>query len=133
MFNIFIFLSTILGSVVSAYLGENSIRSQSEDDSPAFKNFSLRAQGANAALSADSFASFSLTAQHGNFQRLFLDLTRLHARLDIPSGSKFISGAVSVAHDLYKSQIPTTDAIQAVCPNVMLSFQQQVTLALSKH
>lgn len=118
--------SGILGSVVSAYLGENSIRSQSEDASPAFKNFSLRAQGANAALSADLFASFSLTAQHGNFQRLFLDLTRLHARLDIPSGSNFISGAVSVARDLYKSQMPITEAIQAVCPNVMLSFQQQI-------
>ncbi|CAH9129600.1 unnamed protein product [Cuscuta epithymum] len=118
--------SGILGVVVSAYQGENSIRSQSEDESLPFRKFSLRTQGQNSALSADLFASFSLSAQHGNFQRLFLDLSKFDARFDIPSGSKFISGLTSVAHHLYKTQVPSTDAIQAICPNAMVSFQQQI-------
>ncbi|VFQ60963.1 unnamed protein product [Cuscuta campestris] len=116
----------ILGVVLSACIGENSMRLKKEDESLPFRNFSLRAQRENAALSADLFASFSLSAQHGNFRRFFLDLSKFDARFDIPCGSKFISGVTSVARDLHKSLVPSTEAIQAVCPNAMVSFQQQI-------
>ncbi|CAI9771126.1 unnamed protein product [Fraxinus pennsylvanica] len=118
--------SGILGAVFTASIGENSIRAQIEDGSLSSKGFSLQARGANSAILADLFASASLSAQHGNFQRLFLDLTQFYARLDIPSGSKFLSGATRLACDLYNSQTPTTQAVQAICPTASLSFQQQI-------
>lgn len=77
------------------------------------------------------FASITLTAQHGNFQRLFLDLTRFQARLDFPRGSKFLSGATNLAQDLLNSQKPNMDDVQAICPNATLSLQQQVTPVLT--
>ncbi|KAL0414881.1 UNVERIFIED_CONTAM: protein TRIGALACTOSYLDIACYLGLYCEROL 4, chloroplastic [Sesamum radiatum] len=63
---------------------------------------------------------------HGNFQKLFLDLTRFYTRLDIPSGSKFLVGASQVAFDLYNSQAPSIEAVQAICPTATLSIQQQI-------
>ncbi|CAA3030432.1 TRIGALACTOSYLDIACYLGLYCEROL 4, chloroplastic [Olea europaea subsp. europaea] len=118
--------SGILGAVITASIGENSIRAQVEDGSLNSKGFGLRARGANSAILADLFASASLSAQHGNFQRRFLDLTQFYARLDIPSGSKFLSGATRLACDLYNSETPTMQAVQAICPTASLSFQQQI-------
>ncbi|GFP83078.1 protein trigalactosyldiacylglycerol 4 chloroplastic [Phtheirospermum japonicum] len=111
--------STTLGTVIAACLGDNSVRTHHE-------SFGFRAQGAKSAVLADIFASASLSAQHGNFQKLFLDLTRFNARVDIPSGSKFLRGASQVAFDLHNSQVPTLEAIQAICPSASLSFQQQI-------
>ncbi|KAL2456958.1 Protein TRIGALACTOSYLDIACYLGLYCEROL 4 [Forsythia ovata] len=116
----------ILGAVITASIGDNSIRAQVEDGSLSSKGFSLQARGANSAILADLFASVSLSAQLGNFQKLFLDLTRFYARIDIPSGSKFLSGATRVAHDLYNSQVPSMRAVQEICPTASLSFQQQI-------
>ncbi|KAM7487977.1 hypothetical protein LguiB_025461 [Lonicera macranthoides] len=118
--------SGIIGAVVSASLGENSPRAQVDDESMGFNGFSLRARGANSAFLADIFASVSLSAQHGNFQRLFFDLTRVYTRLDFPSGSKFLSGATRLANDFYNSKAPCMEAVQAVCPNATLSVQQQI-------
>ncbi|KAK4478371.1 hypothetical protein RD792_017661 [Penstemon davidsonii] len=118
--------STILGTVIAASLGENSSRAQAEDES-----FGFLAQGANSAALADLFASVSLTAQHGSFQKLFLDLTRFHARLDIPSGSKFLLGASRMAFDLYNSKVPSLEAVQTICPSASLSYQQQIAGPLS--
>lgn len=111
-----------LGSVITASLGDYSVRGSAEYDS-----FGLHAKGANSVISADLFASASLSAQHGNFQKRFLDLTRFYARLDIPSVSKFINGASRVAFALYNSQVPSMGAVQTVTPSASLSFQQQVT------
>jgi hypothetical protein len=86
----------------------------------------LQASGIKSSFLADIFGSISFTAQHGNFQRLFLDLSRFQARLEFPSGSKFLSGATSLAQDLLNSQKPNMEAVQAVCPDATLSFQQQV-------
>lgn len=83
------------------------------------------------AFLADLFASVSFTAQHGNYQRLFLDLTRFHARLDFPSGSRFVAGAAQVAQNLLNSQRPCLEDIQTICPNASLSLQQQVPTFLS--
>ncbi|KAJ4721883.1 protein TRIGALACTOSYLDIACYLGLYCEROL 4, chloroplastic-like [Melia azedarach] len=74
----------------------------------------------------DSFGSVALTAQHGTFQRRFVDLTRFYTRLDFPSGSKFLSGATLLARDFFNSQQPSLETIRAVCPNVFLSVQQQI-------
>lgn len=108
------------GSVIAASLGENSTRQEHD-------SFRLCAKGANYAASADLFASASLSAQLGNFQKLFLDLTRFRARLDIPAGYKFLNGACKVAQALYNSQAPSVEAVQAITPSATLSFQQQVT------
>lgn len=113
--------SAILGSVITASLGDNSIRAQAHDES-----FRLCAKGANYAVSTDLFASASLSAQLGNFQKLFLDLTRVHARVDIPSGSKFLNGASKVGLALYNSEAPSVEALQAMSPCATLSFQQQI-------
>ncbi|XP_059289594.1 protein TRIGALACTOSYLDIACYLGLYCEROL 4, chloroplastic isoform X2 [Lycium ferocissimum] len=118
--------SWILGAVFSAYLGDNSMKGQRSCSLQGLKDFDLRIQGANSAVSVDSFASASLTAQHGNFQRLFLDLTRVHTRFDFPSGSKLLSGITSVAYSLYNSQEPKVEALQAICPRASLCFQQQI-------
>ncbi|KAG6428250.1 hypothetical protein SASPL_112501 [Salvia splendens] len=114
--------STILGTVITTSLGENSLTPRGQDE----ETFRLCAKGANYAASADLFASASLSAQLGNFQKNFLDLTRFHARLDIPSGSKFINGAYKVARELYNSEAPTAEALQAITPSATLSFQQQM-------
>ncbi|CAA2972984.1 TRIGALACTOSYLDIACYLGLYCEROL 4, chloroplastic [Olea europaea subsp. europaea] len=86
----------------------------------------ISASGILGAVITASIGENSIRAQHGNFQRLFLDLTRFHARLDIPSGSKFLSGATLLASDLYNSQTPTMQALQAICPTASISFQQQI-------
>ncbi|CAB4262429.1 unnamed protein product [Prunus armeniaca] len=119
--------SGIIGAAMTASFGDSSVRSQIADDDPeGFRGFSIRAPEVKSAFLADIFASASFTAQHGNFQRLFLDLTRFHARLDFPSGSKFLSGATHLAQDFFNSQQPNLEAIQDICPNATLSLQQQI-------
>ncbi|PSR85244.1 Protein TRIGALACTOSYLDIACYLGLYCEROL like [Actinidia chinensis var. chinensis] len=118
--------SGILGAVLTACLGDNLVRSQVEDNSLPFEGLGLRASGINSTILADIFASMSVSMQHGNFQRLFLDLTRFNARMDIPSGSKLFSGATQLAQDLYNSRQPRVEAIQAICPKATLSLQQQI-------
>ncbi|KAF7842944.1 protein TRIGALACTOSYLDIACYLGLYCEROL 4, chloroplastic [Senna tora] len=118
--------SGIIGAAVTTAFGENSTRALAEDDRQGPKGFYLEAYGIKSSFLADLFASVSFTAQYGNFQRPSLDLTRFQARLDFPSGSKFLSGATSVTQDLLNSQNPSLDAIQAICPNATFSLQQQI-------
>lgn len=123
--NYLYFIIFTSGTVITASLGDNSVRVHAEEES-----FAFRAKATNSAILADLFASASLSAQHGNFQKLFLDLTRFNARIDIPSGSKFLVGASRLAVDLYNSQVPTVEAVQAICPSASLSIQQQVFLII---
>ncbi|KAL2340167.1 hypothetical protein Fmac_008107 [Flemingia macrophylla] len=115
--------SGIIGAAASTAFGDNSARAQVEDGIP---GFSLQASGIKSSFLADIFASVSFTAQHGNFQRHFLDLTRFQARLDFPSGFKFLSSATGLTQDLLNSQKPSMEAVQAVLPNATLSLQQQI-------
>ncbi|CAI9094927.1 OLC1v1030760C2 [Oldenlandia corymbosa var. corymbosa] len=117
--------SALIGAVSTTFLGNKSIMEKTEDASQ-LKGFGLRVHGANSAVLADMFASISFSAQHGNFQRLFLDLTRLNLRLDFPSVSKFLFGAAHVGYDLYNSQIPNLESIETIFPNTTFSFQQQI-------
>uniref|UniRef100_A0A2N9EI98 Protein TRIGALACTOSYLDIACYLGLYCEROL 4, chloroplastic n=1 Tax=Fagus sylvatica TaxID=28930 RepID=A0A2N9EI98_FAGSY len=116
--------SGIIGAALTASVGDCSVRSQ--DDSQDSNGFFFQASGLKSAFLADLFASVSLTAQHGNYQRLFLDLTRFHARFDFPSGSRFLEGATHVVQKLLNSQQPSLEAVQAICPNATLSLQQQI-------
>jgi len=75
---------------------------------------------------ADLFASVTFTAQYGNFQRLFLDLTRASARFDITSGSLFLCGASRLAQDFFFSRRPDVETFCDICPDVTVSLQQQV-------
>ncbi|KAI8566931.1 hypothetical protein RHMOL_Rhmol02G0080700 [Rhododendron molle] len=118
--------SGILGTVVTACIGNNLVKSQIEDKSLPFEGLSLHAPGVNSSIFTDLFGSISLSVQHGNFQRLFLDLTRVYAGMDFPSGSKFFPGAVQVAQDIYNSRQPSTEAIRTICPKATLSLQQQI-------
>lgn len=114
------------GAAVTASFGDNSSRVQLPDDFQGFRGSCLQAHGVKSAFLADLFATLSFTAQHGNFQRLFLDLSRFHARLNFPSGSKLLSGATRLAQDFFNSEQPSMEALQAISPYTTLSFQQQV-------
>ncbi|TKY72676.1 TRIGALACTOSYLDIACYLGLYCEROL 4 [Spatholobus suberectus] len=113
----------IIGAAATTAFGDNSARAQAKDSSP---GLFLQAFGLKSSFLADIFASVSFTAQHGNFQRLFLDLTRFQAQLDFPSGFKFLSGATGLTQDLLNSQQPSMEAVQAILPNATLSLQQQI-------
>lgn len=119
-------VSGVIGAAVMACFGDNSVRPQVVDESQQFEGFCLRAPAVKSTLLVDTFSSVSFTAQHGNFQRLLLDLTRFHARLDFPSASKFLSGATRLAQDFCNSQQPTMETVQAICPKATVSFQQQI-------
>lgn len=73
-------------------------------------------------LSADLFGSVCYTFQHGRFRKLYGDLTRIDARLDICSASAF---ATRVLNGLKKSSIDRAE-IPASSPRLNLIFQQQV-------
>lgn len=115
--------SGIIGAAATTAFGDNSARAKVEDGIP---GIFLQASGIKSSFLADMFASVTFTAQHGNFQRDFLDLTQFQARLDFPSGFKFLSGATGVTQDLLNSQKPSMEAVQAILPNATLSLQQQI-------
>ncbi|CAJ1975932.1 unnamed protein product [Sphenostylis stenocarpa] len=115
--------SGIIGAAATIAFGDNSARGQIEDGSP---GYFLQVSGVKSSYLADMFASVSFTAQHGNFQRLFLDLTQFQARLDFPSGFKFLSAATGLTQDLLNSQKPSLEAVQAILPNATLSLHQQI-------
>ncbi|CAI0375503.1 unnamed protein product [Linum tenue] len=128
-----IFLSTphvsasgIIGAVMTASHGDNSVASEVDDSQCPAAGFSYRSHALKSAAHADLFSSVSFMAQHGSFQKWFLDLTRFHVRLNFPSGRKFLSGATQLAHDFVNSQQPTNKALEAICPSATISLQQQI-------
>lgn len=116
----------LTGAAATASFGDNAVKSHVADISQNNTGICFNAPAIKSALRGDVFAAVAFTAQLGNFQRLFLDLTRFHACLDFPSGSKFLTGAVLLAQDLLNSQRPNLETLQAICPNATLSLQQQV-------
>ncbi|XVF71864.1 hypothetical protein PTKIN_Ptkin12aG0073600 [Pterospermum kingtungense] len=116
--------SGIIGASLTASFGENSVRLCK--DAEEIKCFSFHNPTLRSAILGDIFASLSLTAQHGKFQRLFSDLTRFSVRLDFPSGSKLLSGAIQLAQDFLNSHQPSSEVVKMICPNTTLSFQQQI-------
>ncbi|MED6143319.1 hypothetical protein PIB30_005238 [Stylosanthes scabra] len=118
-----------IGAAATTGIGEIAERARANEDSIGF--FIDVPDGLNASFLADTFASGSLTAQLGNFQKPYLDLTQFQAQLNIPSGTKFFNGARNLAREFLQSRKPSLDDFQAVCPNATLSFQQQIFGPLS--
>ncbi|XP_068663504.1 protein TRIGALACTOSYLDIACYLGLYCEROL 4, chloroplastic-like [Aristolochia californica] len=120
-------MSGVIGAVVNACFGEKTERpSATAAQSLGFRNYILHAESSDSSLTTDFFGSVSCTAQYGNFQRLFFDLTRLNTRLDFPSGSMFLSSTAHLARSVYNSQQPNPEAVCLVCPQALVSFQQQI-------
>ncbi|XP_042394608.1 protein TRIGALACTOSYLDIACYLGLYCEROL 4, chloroplastic-like [Zingiber officinale] len=120
--------SGVIGTVASVSLGDCSARFSDEErlHLQASNAFRICAQRNNLAAFVDFFASLSTSAQYGNFQRPFLDLTRLNAQMHFPSGSSFLSGVAGLAQNLYNSQELNLEQLGAVCPELTLSLQQQI-------
>lgn len=75
-------------------------------------------------LNADLFGSVCYTFQHGNFRKLYGDLTRLDARLDICSASAFSKGLVNI----FRRSLANGTRNPLSSPRLNLAFQQQVIL-----
>ncbi|GKA90919.1 hypothetical protein Tco_0812789 [Tanacetum coccineum] len=94
----------IIGGVMTACFGDNSVRVPPVDgllNGSCGKGFGLGARRGNCAILADSFASVSLSAQLGTFQKMFLDLTRVQALLDFPLVHLFFQGATRMWQRIY--------------------------------
>ncbi|TKW12820.2 hypothetical protein SEVIR_5G061000v4 [Setaria viridis] len=116
----------IVGAVASGYLGDCSRRVSIRDETQRSNAFRMFNERNKFAAFADLFASVTFTAQYGNFQRLFLDLTKASARFDIASGSLFLCGASRLAQDFFFSRRPDIETFCDVCPDVTVSLQQQI-------
>ncbi|KAF8672572.1 hypothetical protein HU200_049258 [Digitaria exilis] len=116
----------IVGAVASAYLGDCSRRVSTLDEARRSNAFRMFDERNKFAAFGDLFASVTFTAQYGNFQRLFLDLTKASARFDIASGSLFLCGASQLAQDFFFSRRPNIETFCDVCPDVTVSLQQQM-------
>jgi hypothetical protein len=95
-----------------------SIRDETQK-SNAFRMFNERKKFA---AFGDLFASINFTAQYGNFQHLFLDLTRASARCDISSGSLFLCSASRLARDFFFSRRLDIETFCDVCLDVVVSL-----------
>ncbi|KAK1663919.1 hypothetical protein QYE76_052078 [Lolium multiflorum] len=116
----------IVGAVASGSFGDCSKRISVPEETRKSNAFRVFHERNKFAAFADLFASVNFTAQHGNFQRLFLDLTRVSARFDISSGSLFLRGASRLAQDFFFSRRPDLETFCDVCPDVIVSLQQQI-------
>lgn len=119
-------LTGIVGAVASGYLGNCSRRVALRDETQKSNAFRMFSERNKCAAFADLFASVTFTAQYGNFQRLFLDLTKASARFDINSGSLFLCGASRLAQDFFFSRRPDVETFCDICPDVTVSLQQQI-------
>ncbi|CAD6213076.1 unnamed protein product [Miscanthus lutarioriparius] len=119
-------LTGIVGAVASGYLGNCSRRVAIRDETQKSNAFRMFDERNKCAAFADLFASVTFTAQYGNFQRLFLDLTRASAQFDITSGSLFLCGASRLAQDFFFSRRPDVETFCDICPDVTVSLQQQI-------
>ncbi|MBA0562810.1 hypothetical protein Golob_007831, partial [Gossypium lobatum] len=104
-------ISGIIGGTCAAWFGKGSknVESQSEENIPTTNN-------KRSPLSADFFGSACYTFQHGQFRKLYGDLTRVDARLDLSSLSSF-------AKRIFKSSSANKSLSS---PRLNLIFQQQI-------
>ncbi|KAL4379011.1 hypothetical protein GQ457_02G000060 [Hibiscus cannabinus] len=105
-------ISGIIGGTCAAWFGKYSenVESQGDDTLPTSNN-------KRSPLNVDLFGSACYTFQHGQFRKLYGDLTRFDARLDIFSLSSFAKRASRVSSSADKSLLS---------PRLNLIFQQQV-------
>ncbi|OMO69681.1 hypothetical protein CCACVL1_19337 [Corchorus capsularis] len=109
-------ISGIIGGTCAAWFGgrksSTSAESQGEGDVPL--NINKRSR-----LNVDLFGSVCYTFQHGQFRKLYGDLTRVDARLDINSLS-------SLAGRIFKGSSASSVDNSLSSPRLNLIFQQQV-------
>ncbi|KAK9013872.1 hypothetical protein V6N11_041863 [Hibiscus sabdariffa] len=105
-------ISGIIGGTCAAWFGKYSanVESQGDDILPTSNN-------KRSPLNVDLFGSACYTFQHGQFRKLYGDLTRFDARLDIFSLSSFAKRVSRVSSSADKSLLS---------PRLNLIFQQQV-------
>ncbi|CAN6469909.1 unnamed protein product [Victoria cruziana] len=114
-----------IGGIFSGYFGGSSTVTRLKEMLKN-KNLGFHAKRTNSLLSVDAFASLSCTVQCGNFQRLFMDLTRLSACMEISSGASLVSGVTHLLDDLYRKKRIDVEAISVAFPHIVFSFQQQI-------
>ncbi|KAJ0111510.1 hypothetical protein Patl1_00042 [Pistacia atlantica] len=111
-------VSAVIGGTCAAWFGgrENSkaIESQDGDTSMTVKKRSP--------LNADLFGSVCCTFQHGKFRKLFNDMTRVDARLDISS----VSGLGKKVLNIFKTSSVSNADNSLSSPRLNFIFQQQV-------
>ncbi|KAK9121163.1 hypothetical protein Syun_018780 [Stephania yunnanensis] len=77
-------------------------------------------------FTADAFGSVCYTLQHGKFRKLYGDLTRVDARLDICSGSAFASGLGHLVSNIFGRSQANGEVNPLASPRLNLILQQQV-------
>ncbi|WRX07673.1 Protein of unknown function DUF3769 - like 1 [Theobroma cacao] len=109
-------ISGIIGGTCAAWFGgrknSTSAKSQGEGDIPTTIN-------KRSPLNVDLFGSVCYTFQHGQFRKLYGDLTRVDTRLDICSLPSF-------AKRIFKSSSVSSADNSLSSPRLNLIFQQQV-------
>lgn len=119
-------VSWILGGAITASNGNYFSQEPGQMGKLFAMGSVLRRLAESSRISADMFASMSLSTQYGNFQRRLLDLTRFQMRMDCPSLLKLFSGTSRLAYDLYNSQGLNLSVVEAIWPDTTVSIQQQI-------
>ncbi|KAK8981951.1 hypothetical protein V6N11_037136 [Hibiscus sabdariffa] len=104
-------ISGIMGVMCAAWFGKDSTNVESQEDTI------LTSNNKRSPLNVDLFGSACYTLQHGQFRKLYGDLTRVDARLDIFSLSSFAKRVFKGSSSADKSLLS---------PRLNLIFQQQV-------
>ena len=113
---LFLLLNHILGGTCAAWFGKDSTSAESQREGNIRTTNNQRSP-----LNADLFGSVCYTFQQGQFRKLYGDLTRVDARLDIFSLSSF-------AKRVFKSSSRDDNSLSS--PRLNLIFQQQVILSI---
>ncbi|GFZ02899.1 hypothetical protein Acr_15g0015070 [Actinidia rufa] len=110
-------ISGIIGGICAAWIGDGESSAAIET----MESGDIISLGAKkrSPFSADIFGSVCFTHQHGKFRKLFGDLTRLDARLDICSASAWAS-------KIFRSSARSNAENPMSSPRLNLIFQQQV-------
>ncbi|KAK9274017.1 hypothetical protein L1049_018831 [Liquidambar formosana] len=112
-------ISGIIGGTGAAWFGskDSSVAVESKGDRD-----NISASAKNSFLNADLFGSVCYTFQHGKFRKLYGDLTRVDARLDICSASALAKRVFNI----FRSSSISSAENPLSTPRLNLIFQQQV-------
>ncbi|CAK9152059.1 unnamed protein product [Ilex paraguariensis] len=110
-------ISGIIGATCAAWFGggKNSVAREDED------SISLGGKG-RTPFSADLFGSVCYTFQHGKFRKLFGDLSRVDARLDVCS----VSALTKKFSSIFRNSSDSNAENPLSSPRLSFIFQQQV-------
>lgn len=121
-------ISGIIGGVCAAWFGGNQSSFVDSRGTSGVQDLGVTSTSSakkRYPLSADLFGSIGYTFQHGRFRKLYGDLTRLDARLDICSASAFVKGAAHLISDVFRGPVER-EVNPLASPKLNVIFQQQV-------